>query len=346
MGYNLRENEIIVIQSLLTKEYFDGLIPININKYIKYNTYDNVEPKISQVYDNNFEINNKTLSADDSKLEDANANACLPKKINISSKIWKDSFPPKFKEMHYKDDNCGFRLISDIIKNFSKNTITINKNDLKTELLEEYSKYYEKYREQILDILIIEGKKTQGSRVKKNTLSFQNFIYSDDYFITNLDIWIMMNRYKIPCILIASKHIILTNRTKQELVLYGKRDDNFVFIYSPAMRNERIAKYSIIVSPEEIMENSLDVIRDENKKDAIIESIESNFTLEKMLQSFTKKMVGLSKPVKGQKLGKIIIDDDESIKKLTPDNQTKKQKTTVIINKKTKKQKPNLVIEE
>ena len=35
LEYNLREDEIIVIQSLLTSEYFDGLIPTPLNKYVK-----------------------------------------------------------------------------------------------------------------------------------------------------------------------------------------------------------------------------------------------------------------------------------------------------------------------
>ena len=52
LGYNLKDDEIIVIQSLLTSEYFDGLIPETINKYVAYNTYDTANPIISQVYDN------------------------------------------------------------------------------------------------------------------------------------------------------------------------------------------------------------------------------------------------------------------------------------------------------
>jgi hypothetical protein len=38
LGYNLRENEFIIIQSLLTKEYFDDLTPEVVNNYAKYNT--------------------------------------------------------------------------------------------------------------------------------------------------------------------------------------------------------------------------------------------------------------------------------------------------------------------
>ena len=75
-------------------------------------------------------------------------------------------------------------MLIDIIRETTGNNL--RPNEIKTALLEEYGKYVAAYGEQIIDILILEGKKTQGLRVKQKTLSFQHFIYSDDYFITNL----------------------------------------------------------------------------------------------------------------------------------------------------------------
>jgi hypothetical protein len=42
LDYNLKENEVILIQSLLTQEYFKGMIPVVSNKYVKYKSRDNV----------------------------------------------------------------------------------------------------------------------------------------------------------------------------------------------------------------------------------------------------------------------------------------------------------------
>jgi len=53
--YNLNDNEIILLQSLLTVDYFDNLIPDNKSKYITFNTYDTVQPNITQKYDNEYE---------------------------------------------------------------------------------------------------------------------------------------------------------------------------------------------------------------------------------------------------------------------------------------------------
>jgi hypothetical protein len=52
LPYQLRENEMILLQSLLTQEYFENLIPAIKNPYVHFNSYDEAEPQTSQAYDN------------------------------------------------------------------------------------------------------------------------------------------------------------------------------------------------------------------------------------------------------------------------------------------------------
>jgi len=345
LNYNLRENEIIVIHSLLTKDYFEGLVPAKINKYVKYNTFDTTEPKITQVYDNTIAITKEEKQK--GRTINLDAVRCEPDKTNISSKIWKDKFPSGFKEQHYGKENCGFLLITDIIKNATKKNLTTN--DIKRELIEEYSKYFVNYAAQILDILILEGKKTQGIRVKNSTLSFPHFIYSDDYFVTNLDIWLMMNRYKVPSIIIASKPIILTNREKTNLVLYGAPENKFIFIYAPALRAENMPKYSFIISPNGNNEHLLSTIINEDSREELRKSIISGFTLDEMFKNFkkntgssSKNMDEQDKPKKTQKLA-IMDESDEGDDK----TKTKKQKPKKSQSDKAKtKKQPILTVED
>ena len=107
IGYNLNDNEIIMIQSLLTQEYFETLIPAVINKYTKYNAYDEAEPAMTQMYDNTVSKNNK----------DVNVEICNAPKINnnITSGTWKKCFPNNFKEFEYgKNTVCSFQIIIDL----------------------------------------------------------------------------------------------------------------------------------------------------------------------------------------------------------------------------------------
>merc|ERR1711871_989015 len=78
VSYNLNDNEIILLSSLLTQDYFKDLIPITNNSYVTSNTYDTANPIKSQVY--------SSLIRDDKPLNDT----C---KTTIKSKIsgkWKN----------------------------------------------------------------------------------------------------------------------------------------------------------------------------------------------------------------------------------------------------------------
>ena len=60
--YNLRSDEIILLQSLLTQDYFTGLVQSEVNPYIHQdnrNTYDTVQPQTingSLAYSNKFNL--------------------------------------------------------------------------------------------------------------------------------------------------------------------------------------------------------------------------------------------------------------------------------------------------
>ena len=82
--YNLYSDELLILQSLLSPEYFDNLVPDNKNKFITYNAYDNVEPNTTQTYDNEYytddaNISNKNTIA---KLKDNNTKK-KPKKLKL-----------------------------------------------------------------------------------------------------------------------------------------------------------------------------------------------------------------------------------------------------------------------
>jgi hypothetical protein len=44
VNYNVRDDEIVIPQSLMTQEYFDELVSVDLNPYVKYNTVDTVNP--------------------------------------------------------------------------------------------------------------------------------------------------------------------------------------------------------------------------------------------------------------------------------------------------------------
>jgi hypothetical protein len=340
IGYNLRENEIILVQSTLTQEYFDNLIPAVTNKYVKYNSYDETEPIITQVYENKIPFLDQAIGRKNEMICDKIV------KNHITSSIWKKCFPENYIEIEYsKYKFCTFNFIIDLIEKKTGEKYSIN--EIKNQLYDEYKQYItnNETKDKIVDILIIEGKKTLGDQVIAGTLSFINFIYTDNYFLTTLDLWLLVNRFKIPTIFICNKVILQTNYQSHEFVGYGKLDDKFAFVVLPGFRVENVPSFKIIQSNtgdifiplKEINEDCISNIQN---------AIRNKISIEEYLDKFvmpTKTIYKKKKP--------LIINSDSDVKE-EKSNQLElgeenpkviKQKKVIIIQPKKKQSKKNLI---
>jgi hypothetical protein len=304
VSYNLRENEIIMIQSLLTQEYFETLIPTVLNKYVKNNSYDETEPIITQLYEN-------IIPSLDHAIGRKNEKECTKKiKATISSSLWKSCFPEDYNAIEYSKQNfCTFNFIIDLIERKTGSKLTINK--IKNELFIEYKPYLEKYTDKIVDILIIEGKKTLGDQVKAETLSFSSFLYTDNYFLTTFDMWLLVQKYKIPTIFICQKFILQTNYEKHAFVGYGNRNENFAFIIIPGFRPETVPVFRLVQSEKGDAFISLNKLSN-SCVDKIYEAFDNEISVEEYLKGFKKIAKTIYK--KKKPMGLIIESDSDSEK--------------------------------
>jgi hypothetical protein len=195
--------------------------------------------------------------------------------------------------------------------------------------------------EKLVDILILEGKKTLGDQVHAQTLAFSNFIYTDNYFLTTFDIWLLVVKHKIPTIFISQKTILQTNHQKTEFVAYGSREDDFAFIVLPGFRPENIPGYKMIISDNGDIFISLNKLN-EICIDRIHYAVENQTTIASYLHDFTKpkKTMYVKKKhiivdsdsedvikPKVQRKKKIIVEEDnvEVVEKTTKKQSRKKQ---------------------
>ena len=299
ISYNLRDNEIILIQSTLTQEYFENLIPAVTNKYVKAISYDESQPIITQIYENTIPSLDQAIGRKNEKICD---------KVNkeyIISSVWKKCFPENYGEIEYSKYNfCTFNFIIDLIEKKTGQKYTIN--EIKNQLYDEYKKYLEKYKDKIVDILIEEGKKTLGDQVHSEILSFASFIYTDSYFLTTFDLWLLINRFKIPTIFISQKYLLQTQYKNHQFIGYGNNDDNFAFIVVPGLRPENVPNFKIIKSDKGDIFISLDKLS-EDCLENIEKSMREKISIEKYLQDFrmpTKTVYQKKKPL-------LIESDDE-----------------------------------
>ena len=264
INYNLRDDEIILLESLITQEYFEDLKEAPFNKFVKYNSYDEAEPLKSIIYETSVEID-ANMNMKNNNVKDCGE----PIVSKIYSIRWKNCFPKDFTELEYeKTPYCSFYFIIDIIKNKDNKIFKIN--EIRNILFEEYQKYLQNYQQQILDILIKEGKKSLSNQVKSNLIDFESMIFSDNYFLTTFDYWLLVNKFKIPTFFISkssNKNLIETNNKSLDMLGYGNKDNSFVFIVVPGLRAENIPNYKYIQNNSKKIFIKLDELKNcENKK--------------------------------------------------------------------------------
>ena len=275
------------------------MIPAVINKYTKFNSYDETQPIITQTYENVIPSLDHAIGRKNQPLCETKINK------NITSSLWNKCFPDNYSEIEYGKNNvCTFTLIIDLIEKKTGRKMQINQ--IKNELYDEYKKYIEKYLDKIITILILEGKKTLGDQVKFETLSFSSLIYTDNYFLTPFDLWLLVTKYKIPTIFICQRFILQTKYEKHEFVCYGDDDDEFVFINIPGLRPENVPGYKLIQSNEKNVFISLNKLHDECI-DTIRQAIGEKVSIENYLEHFKTP---LTTNYKNKKPARLIIESD------------------------------------
>jgi hypothetical protein len=242
LKYNLREDEIILLQSLLTQDYFDNLVPASLNTYIKYNTYDTAQPLDTQIYSGKVDM----VQGNDRKAMD-----CPVGKATLvsASSQWKSIFPPGSVELSFRTDPriCTFSLILTLVKQ-NKPDSKVTNSELKEILIAEYNKLIGENKIALLQILNTEGKKTMSRQVRTGEASMESMIMGDDYYMTNLDLWILAVRFNLSVVLFSST--ALAENGLKILVTYSDDSDEYYFIKSPGRGAyaDHVPKYKLIVA--------------------------------------------------------------------------------------------------
>jgi hypothetical protein len=240
--YKINEDEFIILQSLLTNEYFEGLIPFQRNKYVSHITYDIANPIDTQEY------SNMVLSSD--QTQENMERQCYKEDDIYGNKdsYWKQILPKTAKELFFNNSKkCGFELLAYILqKKFNK---VYSSQDIKENLLNAYNQYIDKYSTQIFDILKKQGKLEMINLVRKNMTTFETIIMSDDYYITNLDIWILASYMKLPIVLFSMKNFKTMIEDINWLVLGGNYEERYFFVRSPNTTIHNMAYHYSLITP-------------------------------------------------------------------------------------------------
>ena len=339
--YNLRDDEIIVLQDLLNQDFFENLIPADINVFAKYNTFDTAEPIITQAYKKEIDL--------DEIINPNHVRDCVKSSpLKIKSEYWKKCFPIGYKEIEYKGSNyCSLYLIIDLVEEFKHKKIFLE--EVKQDLLEEYGKITDNFKNEdsiktVINILR-EEEQSDANMLLDNSMTFEQMIMQDGFVAINFDLWLLLVRYEIPSIFVSSKLIPETRFNSKEFVCYTDKRSDYVFIVTQAMykrTGNKFPEYTIIITDKEDVKINLDNLNEGSCLTNIQSAIDNyvtikdyiDFVFEKDISTkYKPKQKGVRK-IKGIGIELEIIGGGEGEPKET------------IMKLKAKKLKPTLVLEE
>lgn len=257
--YKINGDEFLLLQSLLNPEYFKDMEPFNTNKFIQNVDYNNSNPAISQKYSNEPISLKEQQETMEQYQENQLGNECINVIRDVignpTTSLWKRNFQnKKFNEIVFNNNaNCSYQVILYILEDKLKKLITVE--NLKVTLWNAYSTYYEKYSNKILTILRKQGKTKILENVIKNKVSFEDVLFSESYFLTDLDIWMLADKLKLPIILFSSTKLGNLVDSIDWLLLGGDLSKPFYFIRSPQnMKTTSTTGYNLITPAVELSE--------------------------------------------------------------------------------------------
>ena len=271
--YKINDNEIIVLESTLLSNYFKNLKPSSIPKNIVNSSYDTTQPLETIEYDLSY-YDDTTIQEQETHLEEkqqeitdvrkstVHVNSCIKhtKELTAYFKTKKTPFHLiGFKEDLYEHqftENCIFILMTDICKLFkvpiyikAYNIQSKSKflKSLQSDIIRYITKYILNYKQEGLNVShntvkhITSMYKTQGKtalckKIKENIANFPMLVYSPEYYWTNIDLWIIATKERLPIILINKSDFFELNHITDPRIKYK----NVLLLYNNPDRHEYI----------------------------------------------------------------------------------------------------------
>ena len=248
--YNLREDEIILSQTMLSEDYLENLEPVPENEYANFNTYDTAEPLLTELYESMYD----TPSSQHTKCTRENIFLTQEYRKYFTSKQTRTLEMLKFNS---NSTRCSFEIILFILKLEAKRrnykrleTITIN--HLKIVIAQFYidtidKQYAEGIKDRFAKLLKYYGMESIADeyRIKFIANEDDNFIetlpFFESYHLTRLDIWILASYYKIPIIILYYPNKALLETKDKYSILTTYYDEKSVEVeeFIPPVSKEK-----------------------------------------------------------------------------------------------------------
>lgn len=266
VDYVIREDEFILVQSGLTQEYFSELMATDNQQNQKYGiktNYEMANPSITVLYPNEKipldQQYKEATSVGTGAPDVAPDQECIVDIIKIvgnQQQIWKRIFPEDAKETIFRNTPvCSFGPILYIMGSVLKRKLTVI--EVKQQLWVAYSALFERnplHLEKVVQVLRKQGKSKMMEKIAKGKIeatpeSFQAIVMSDDYYMTDMDIWALATEFKLPIIVFNPNGLkgFTEKSAIQWIKMGGKSSDAYYFIRSNiGSQANHIYEYNLI----------------------------------------------------------------------------------------------------
>lgn len=309
LKYNLNADEIILLQSLLSSDYFDDLIPDVSNKYVSFNSYDTAMPNISQKYDNEYIEKEETILEDrmvsDKKVSDKKVsekvtngkndntakqvfelyNTCPISTKDITAKL-KMKFRGGYKDIVFSstNSNCTF----DVAITLVNNTIPSHDadiNSIKYKLVEKYQELFAIYSPEMIAMFDYYGYIVLSKELANGQITIENMIMNEDYHLTNFDLILISDIYDIPLTMIAPK--VFRENQNEYLSMNIKNENTYIVRTSTVNKYEKtIPTFKMIINKDGDALLNISKLPEESIRNEITRQTN---TVVELLKSFQKK---------------------------------------------------------
>ncbi len=205
VDYDLDENELLLVHSDITPEYFRRIDSSSTNPYVTNTAYDFAQPSITQYYSRDtvpFDEQYNLANAEQDQTLECVKPGLIPIVGNTRS-MWVQSFPKTAREKVFLNTpECTFHLMVHILQDYFNKPINVA--GVRKLLWVAYAPYMEHYADRIVSVLKAQGKHTLMESVEKRRVTLETLIFSNNYYLSDLDIWVMASRYNLPIIIFTS----------------------------------------------------------------------------------------------------------------------------------------------
>jgi hypothetical protein len=238
VNYTIHSDEFIIAQTALTADYFSDLDALKTTEHITNIDYYSAQPSISATYSNEpISLTEQYKRADTNETIEKE---CVVKEVDIIGNVqsfWKKLFPKRAKEIVFRDtEECTFLPMCHLLS--EKYGKIVKPDEVRQYLWSAYTSLINidpSFEMKIWKILKAQGKSKMMDQVIKKQVSFETLVFSNQYYLSDMDLWVLCASQNLPVILFNTNGLKgFVKKDLEWLKLGGEINDTYYFIRSNA----------------------------------------------------------------------------------------------------------------